>query len=560
LYKALPDSANSTWTRIRDLREHFDFTLLTSIGPAIADSSDAEVKPMSFKSICLATVLAVPAVAQPPVTGPRPQQPVYRVTIVQRTTPAINYTHRSEPTKIDFHGTALLPQAYGDAVIENRRGATMIDARFKDVPPPTRFGPQYLTYVVWSISPEGRAQSVGELILNGSDKGHLQASTPMQSFALIVTAEPYFSVSQPSDVVVMENALRPETIGEVQQVNATYELLPRKEYTYSIPPVRQVGVAGPELSMQEYEATLATYQAQNAIQIARAAGADRYAPDRLAHAQLIFDQTRLLPRKEQSEHVVAKMRESAQIAEDARAISAKRAADDLITQQETQANAAKKQAVMQRAAMEAAESQARAEADRAQREAARAAAEEQARQQAEAANAARAAREQVSHSADRMRTPPPDHTRETRTLLRQRLNAAFETIDSPRGLVVMVPDARLQNGPAIETTRQRLAMVVSELKPYSGLRIEVGGHTDGGNPETARRLSIELASRVRDLLVIEGFSPSSITLQGYGSTRPLASNASASGREQNRRVEIVIMGDAIGNMANWDRTYDLKLR
>ncbi len=377
---------------------------------------------------------------------------------------------------------------------------------------------------------------------------------------LIVTAEPYFSVSQPSDVVVMENALRPETIGEVQQVNATYELLPRKEYTYSIPPAGRVLAAGPEVSMQEYEAVTATYQAQNAIQIARAAGADRYAPDRLAHAQQIFDQSRGLPRKTLGEQVVAKMREAAQIAEDARAISAKRAADDLVTEQQAQTNAAKKQAIMDRAAMEAAESQARAESDRAQREAARAAAEEQARQQAEAENAARAAREQASHTADRMRLPPPDHTRETRALLRQRLSAAYETLDSPRGLVVIVPNLRLENGPAMDNTRRRLAMVASQLKAYPGLRIEAEGHTDGGNPEAARRLSIELASRVRDMLVMEGVSPSSISLQGFGGTRPLASNATAAGREQNRRVEIVITGDAIGNIANWDRTYDLKSR
>jgi flagellar motor protein MotB len=518
---------------------------------------------MSLRIICLAAAIAAPEFAQAPAVAPihSATQPIYRVTIVQRTTPAINYSHRSEPTKIDFRGTALLPQSRGDATIENRRGATLIDAQFRNVPPPTRFGAQYLTYVVWAISPDGRAQSIGELVPNGADKGHLIASTPMQSFALIVTAEPYFSVSQPSDVVVMENAVRPETIGEVQQVNATYELLPRKEYTYSIPPPARPGApTGPEVSMREYEAVVAGYQAQNAIQIARAAGADRYAPDRLAHAEAVFDQTRLLP-KSLGEQVVAKMREAAQIAEDARAISAKRADEDRMAHQQAQSAAAAKTAVMERAAMESAQLQARAEADRAQAEAARAeAAAEQARE-LEAENVARAARERPAvGSADRMRLPPADHTRETRSALRQRLSTAFETLDSPRGLVVIVPNARLENGPGMENTRERIVRVASDLKAFPTLRIEVDGHTDGGNPETARRLSLELAGRVRDMLVMQGIAPASIHLEGYGSTRPLASNASAAGSEQNRRVEIVISGEAIGNLANWDRTYDLKPR
>jgi flagellar motor protein MotB len=523
---------------------------------------------MSLRNVSMAMALAIPIFAQPVPPPRNPSQPIYRVTIVQRTTPAINYSHRSEPTKIDFRGTALLPQAHGDATVENRRGATLVDAHFSNVPPPTRFGAQYLTYVVWAISPDGRSQSVGELIPNGSDKGHLFASTPMQAFALIVTAEPYFSVSQPSDVVVMENAIRPETVGEVQQVNATYELMPRKEYTYSITPASPRGEPeGPTVSMQEYEAVVASYQAQNAIQIARAAGADRYAPERLSRAESIFDQAKVLPRKTLGEQVVAKMREAAQIAEDARAISAKRSDEERLAQQQAQTAAAAKEAVQERAAVEAAQLRVREEADRAREEAARASAAEQARQQLEADNAARIAREReqaAAQSADRMRTAPPDNLletrRSTRALLRQRLRAAFETLDSPRGLVVVVPNGQLENGSGMENTRKRIAMVAYELKAYPGLRIEVDGNTDGGTPEAARRLTLDLANRVRDMLVMEGISPSSINLQGYGSTRPLASNASPGGREQNRRVEIVVAGDAIGNMANWDRTYDLKPR
>ena len=534
-------------------------------GPPIATVPKAEVHLMLLRNISLPAAFMVAAFAQTPPPVPRnSSQPIYRITIVQRTTPAINYSHRSEPTRIDFRGTALLPEAHGDAWVENRRGATMIDAHFKDVPPPTRFGAQYLTYVVWAISPDGRAQSVGELIANGADKGHLVASTPMQAFALIVTAEPYYSVTQPSDVVVMENAIRPETVGEVQQVNATYELMPRREYTYTVPPSRRITEeTGPSVSMQEYEATLATYQAQNAINIARAAGADRYAPERLSRAEEIYNQARMLPPKSLGEQVVAKMREAAQAAEDARVIAVKRADQDRNAQQQAQTNAATKQAALDRAAMEAAQSQARAEEEQAREEAARAAADEQARQQLEAQNASRAAQDQQRipvQSADRSRIPPPDSTRQTRAVLRQRLSMSFETLDSPRGLVVVIPNAQLENGASMENTRQRISMIASELRAYPSLRVEVDGNTDGGTPEAARRLSIELANRVRDMLVMDGISPAMVRLQGFGASRPMASNATPVGREQNKRVEVVISGDAIGNQAAWDRGYDLRPR
>jgi len=345
--------------------------------------------------------------AQTAATTQHPPQPLYRVTIVQRTTPAINYGHRAEPTKIDFRGTALLPQAHGDATVESKRGATMIDAHFSDVPPPTRFGNEYLTYVVWAISPDGRAQSVGELVPNGSNKGHLTASTPMQAFALIVTAEPYYSVSQPSDVVVMENALRPETVGKVEQVNATYEMLPRKEYTYNVtsqaPPA-----AGPAVSMPEYEALVATYQAKNAIQIAIAAGAEHYAPDRLKRAQQMFEQARQLSRKTLSDQVVSDMREVAQVAEDARSVSALRAEQERRSREDSQA----KQEEAERAANQAAADQARAEADRARVEAEQAA--EQARERAAVQNAP--SPPAVPQSADRLEQRPPDDARERRAV------------------------------------------------------------------------------------------------------------------------------------------------
>ena len=161
--------------------------------------------------------------------------PIYRVTVVARTMKAINYNHRSGSTKIDFRGTALLPEARGEASVESRQGVIKIDARMERLQPATKFGPEYLTYVMWAITPEGRATNVGEILLNG-DKTKLDATTELQSFGLIVTAEPYFAVTQPSDVVVMENFVRKDTVGTIEQVDAKFELLQRGQYTLNVNP------------------------------------------------------------------------------------------------------------------------------------------------------------------------------------------------------------------------------------------------------------------------------------------------------------------------------------
>ncbi len=254
----------------------------------------------------------------------RGSQPIYRVTVVSRTTKAINYGHRTEPTKIDFKGTVLMPNADGEATVQSRRGAMEIDAKFNRLEAPTKFGSQYLTYVLWAISPEGRPERLGEVVPNGSEKAHLKTSTGLQSFALIVTAEPYFAVAKPSDAVVMENAVRSDTVGKVEEVQVKYELMPRRPFVYdkSREPLPS---AGPKVSMDEYEAILALYQAQNAIEIARSEGADKYATDTFQRAQDLYQQAQTYrSQKAASKQIVATAREAAQAAEDARMIASKR--------------------------------------------------------------------------------------------------------------------------------------------------------------------------------------------------------------------------------------------
>jgi len=248
--------------------------------------------------------------------------PIYRVTVVERTTKAINYNHRSGSTKIDFRGTPLLPEARGEATVESKQGVIKIDARMEKLQPATKFGPEYLTYVMWAITPEGRATNVGEVLLNG-DKTKLDATTELQSFGLIVTAEPYFAVTQPSDVVVMENFVRHDTSGTIEEVDAKYELLQRGQYTLNVNPAE---IQPPRLSSK---VPLELYEARNAVQIARWTGAETYAPGTFKRAvQDLENAEDYLTGKAGTKPIGTVAREAVQMSEDARIITVKKIDED----------------------------------------------------------------------------------------------------------------------------------------------------------------------------------------------------------------------------------------
>ncbi len=269
--------------------------------------------------------LAVPLIAAMAAASPADERdsPIYRITVVQRSLPAVNYGQRSGPTKVDFHGTVLAPETRGSATVEAKAGAVIIHAKLAGLDAPAKFGPQYLTYVLWAISPEGQTERLGEVITNHKDDAKLEVTTSLQTFGLLVTAEPYFAVSKPGPVVVMENVLRPDTIGASEPVSAKYELLPRAEtYTVNLQPAAAAGT-GPMVSQREYEAVLAIYQARNAIQIAKSEGVDARAQGTLEKAEHLEQQAEQIPdRKNNSDRVIMLARQAVQTAEDARNIAA----------------------------------------------------------------------------------------------------------------------------------------------------------------------------------------------------------------------------------------------
>ncbi|HEV8129819.1 MAG TPA: OmpA family protein [Acidobacteriota bacterium] len=494
-----------------------------------------------------------------------PQQggrvPVYHVTVVARTTKAINYRHRSGSTKIDFRGTALLPEARGEAKVESKQGAIKIDADFDELQPATRFGPEYLTYVLWAVTPEGRPINLGEVLLDGK-KSKLDVTTELQAFSLIVTAEPYFAVTRPSDVVVMENVVRKDTVGKVEEIEAKYELLQRGQYVVNVNPadLRPIEL-NPKVPLELFEA-------RNALRIARWAGADRYASESFQKAdQLLRQAEAYQERKAGRKPVAMTAREAAQTAEDARLIAAKRQEEERAAAERAATERAKAQAQEEsrrRAQAEAeqraeAERRARAEAEqkieterRARAEAERATAEAErsaalAKQQAAQAEAERS--RLAAEQAEKGRQKAEQEKVELRAQLLRQLNLILETRDTTRGLIVNMADVLFDTGKYSlrPGAREKLAKIAGIVLAHPGLKLEVEGHTDNvGGDEYNQGLSERRANAVRDYLIGQGVPPESITAHGFGKTLPVVSNDTAAGRQRNRRVELVVSGEVIG--------------
>jgi len=530
--------------------------------------------------------------------------PIYRVTVTERTAKAISYQHRSGATKIDFGGTALMPNAHGEAKVESKKGYIEIEVEFRNMTAATQFGGEYLTYVLWAITPEGRTSNLGEILRGGGTSGKLDVTTELQAFGLIVTAEPYFAVSRPSDVVVMENVVRADTKGKIELIDAKYELLQRGQYEH-LANVLDLKVNG--------NMPLELYEARNAVNIARKSGADRFATDTFEKAQSNLKQSEAYhARNAGSKPVTMTARQAVQIAEDSRAIAVKRQDDDLLAA-ERQAGAAREaraenataraknattvaenatanaQSETARIAREAESARLRAqsEADRLRREndAKTAAAQNDAdrlkRENDLRASAAQSTADRLKQDndakmaaaqseADRLRRENDAQKANTqseldriasekrqleadKTELRSQLLLQFNTIlqtrDTARGLIVNMSDVLFDTAKFSlrPEGREKLAKVAGIVSGHPGLRLDVEGHTDNvGGDDYNQQLSEQRGSAVRDYLTQQGMQATSVSTKGFGKTQPVASNETASGRQQNRRVELVISGEIIG--------------
>jgi outer membrane protein OmpA-like peptidoglycan-associated protein len=522
-----------------------------------------------------------PNPTQQAIDGSRETMPVFRITVVGRTTAAINYRPRRGDTKVDFVGTALMPLARGTAKVAGEQGYMKIEARFDKLQPASRFGREYLTYVLWAITPEGRATNLGEIQIDNDD-AKVEVTTELQAFGLIVTAEPYFAVTQPSDVVVIENVIRDDTRGTFEVIQAKYELLKRGSYLMNQDAAR--------LNVRALEpgSPLDLAQARNAVELARLAGASTYAKESFDKAAgLLATAEEARTAKRGGNAIMMPARQAAQTAEDARLVGLQRQEEAFQTEQrasvlarekdaldraqaeaarrrqaelDAQAataarNAAERDTLAATAARSTAESQAQRDAaGRLEAERGRANDADAARVAAEAARAAseaaRLAAEARAQSATQTAAAQSEQEKAAlRERLRGQLNVILETRESARGLIVNLSDvlfdtasANLKSG-----AREKLARVSGILVSHPGLKLAIEGHTDSvGSDEYNQRLSQQRAESVRVYLGQQGIAQAGVGTLGLGESQPVATNGTAAGRQQNRRVELVVSGDIIG--------------
>jgi outer membrane protein OmpA-like peptidoglycan-associated protein len=460
---------------------------------------------------------------------------IYHVKVVDRSLDAVNYLNRSGSTKIGFQGTNLLPQASGEGKVNAVTGKIEISVKFNGLKQANSFGQEYLTYVLWAISANGRPQNLGELELAG-DKANLDVTTSYQTFGLIVTAEPYFAVTQPSDVVVLQNVFTDKTQGVLQQVNIHYSLLPKGLYA---PTEGQNAIMHP--ITDRMHTPLALFEAWNAERIAKSVGAEKYAPQIMEKAETELTNANDM---QSSNHRDVKMlftyaRGATQNFEDARISTLRKQADEHSAQQVADKNQAQAQAA--ESAQQAALSQQQAEAA--------AAAQAQADADREKAEAAKQRAQDAASAANQRAAASEQDVKALREKIRAQLNAVLQTTETARGLIVNLNDLLFDTGKyTLKTNAQvSLAKISTIIAFYPSLHIKVEGYTDStGTPAFNQTLSENRADTVMNFLVQNGVPQANVTAHGYGATNFVGPNNTAAGRAQNRRVDLVVYGEAIG--------------
>jgi outer membrane protein OmpA-like peptidoglycan-associated protein len=498
---------------------------------------------MSRSSKCLALCLGVLLI--PGFLNAQKKKEIPAADVVSRSIKAVGYEVGGGGTKINFLGTSAAPQASGEAKVNAKKSGTDIELRVKSLPQPTQLGAEFLTYVLWGITPDGTTSNLGEIPIDKNGDGKLSTSAQSQTFAMIVTAEPYFAVQLPSELVVLENSPDKRTKGKIFPDN-DYKLMKRSQYAKLGNPLALT----PDLK----RVPLDMYEARNAVDIAKSQKAQEYAPDvfEKATSSLQMAENALTSNADKS-RVITAARQTIQFAEDARALSSQRQEAERIQKEQDAAAAAaaakaKAEAdaeAQRQAELNAAkEAQMKAEADA--RAAQQKAEADAAAQKAAADQAALEAREQAAREeAARAQAA----TAALRAQLLQQLNQVLQTTDTPRGLVVNMADVLFEtNRYALSQDAQlKLAKLAGIIQAHPGLNLAIEGYTDTtGTPDYNLKLSQQRADAVRDFLVSQGLSADTITSKGLGQADPVADNSTAAGRKMNRRVEIIVSGEVIG--------------
>src|ERR1700739_3562676 len=491
---------------------------------------------------------AVLALAASP-TNAQSKKEIPDADVIRKSIKSVGYEVGGGATKVIFLGTSAVPQASGEAKVEAKTGGTNIKLKRAPMPQPTTLGAEFLTYVLWTVTPDGSTNNIAEIPIDKDGNGKLSAKAQSQTFAMIVTAEPYSAVQLPSELVVLENDTKKNTKGKIYPENS-YKLMKLSQYAKLGNPLALT----PDLK----NVPLDMYEARNAVDIARSQKAQQYAPEIFSKAEssLQLAENSLASQADKA-LIITNARQAMQFAEDARALSAERQEAERIQQEKdaaAAAAAAKAKAEADAAAATEAKRQAeltaareaQMKAEAAAQSAQQKAAAEMAAQKAAAEQAALQAKEKAARDeAARAKAA----TAALRAQLLQQLNEVLQTTDTPRGLVVNMADVLFQTGKfALSQDAQlKLAKLSGIIQAHPGLNLAIEGHTDTtGSADFNLKLSQQRADTVREFLISQGLSPDIITGKGMGEADPVADNSTAAGRKQNRRVEIIVSGEVIG--------------
>jgi outer membrane protein OmpA-like peptidoglycan-associated protein len=465
--------------------------------------------------------------------------------MVTKSAMAVGYNVDEGDTKVDLKPTSMIPDAKGEAKVEARKDITLIEAKVEKLAQPGKLGTQFLTYVLWAVAPDGRTINLGELLIDEKGSGELKVTSQLQTFALIVTSEPYYSVRRPSELIVLQNEPKKDTKGKLFTIEK-YSLMKRDQYEKLGNPLA--------LTVDTKTVPLQMYQARNAVDIAKSKGADKYAGELYSRAEgsLKIAENLLQQKKDKSE-IVSAARQTVQLSEDARALAIDKQEQERIANEQAAAAAKARAEAEAKAAADAAAARRVADQE-AQRQAELAAANEaalraRAKADADAAQAqanALAAREAAAKAeTERVRAA----AEKARAQLLEQLNRVLDTKDTPRGLVVNMAETLFDTGKydLRPDAREKLARLSGILATHPELQLDVEGHTDNtGGAQLNQTLSEQRAQAVAKYLMGQGVSERTVQSKGLADTHPVADNSTAEGRQKNRRVEIIVSGAGIG--------------
>jgi outer membrane protein OmpA-like peptidoglycan-associated protein len=480
----------------------------------------------------------------PSSPGAQAQEELPASNVIKKSVNAIGYPV-GKSTKVDLKGSELMPQGSGEAKVQAGSGVTSVEAEIQNMAQPSTLGTEFLTYVVWAVSPEGRTSNLGEILIDKDGKGKLTATTPFQTFSLFVTAEPYFAVRQPSEVMVLQNELKKGTKGKVFPVN-NYPLMKRNQYQKMGNPL--------SLTLDLKNVPLEMYEARNAVEIAKSRGADKYAPEIFSKAGASLQVAEnSLAKKEDKKAIISNARQTVQFSEDARLLTEQRKEAERIATEKADAAARAKAEAETKAAAEAAEAKRQSDLE-AQRQAELAAAKQgQMKAEAETAAAKAKAEQDALQAKEAAARADAERSRKAaedlRAQLLEQFNRVLETRDTPRGLIVNMGDVLFATGKY--NLRPEAQIVLAKLSgiilSHPGLNLAVEGYTDSvGSDDFNLKLSEQRADTVSQYLVSQGLPESTVTAKGFGKANPVEDNGTAAGRQRNRRVEIIVSGEIIG--------------